>query len=955
MRRLRVLFVAALLTVLAACGSDGRAPFPDVTITSVNPAELAPGAELIITGSNYYAVSGVAGTRVEVCGVTFSGTLIEPLTRSILLPPGGTITAEVGNMLTGALPTEGFTPGLSDVRLTRPDGSSAVLVNGVTWVDPGKEPEPTPVTAVITASNATGIAPVTISFDATGSTGIAPLTYGWSFGDDTEGSNDAETEHEFATAGIYTVTLTVTDANGETDTVDVEFLIAAPTPVNAVITTDTVSGTAPFTLEFSALHSAGEGDLAFAWHFGVDGATASRAEVSYEYQQVGTYTVTLTVTDETGAESVATEQITVNPVLQAVIQHGESTSYAPVALVFDATDSTGIAPLTYTWDFGSETPAMHDAETVHEFTAGGNYTVALTVTDVNGETDTAQVELFIRTPEPVNAVITTDTVAGTAPLTVNFSALDSTGEGELHFTWDFDGATNEHAETPFTFLVGGAYTVTLTVIDETGAAHSTSQVIDVELAPATLSFVNEPAGLNPDGAVSVTGVEFSETVNLPDGTLNLPPGEYTVTPTPFELIEMVAGQQVISMWTVPPQTITLGEGEVLPLALGFEPTAGQLEVALNDLPAGNHLAAVAVTPLHTPLGLTADTSDVSQLLPGIYEVSFSTIRSQNDGWVAEYEPAQTVAQLAVNSGIATEFQVVYELQPSLGVDVQFMYPDAQQRFTLSGANGTFNQNHDRVPPGEYTLTLSPVDYVNQVGHNGVSPTYERWTPANSVYTVRLSSNEITSVTPTYTMRKPVIRLTVTGPAGAANFRSDVAITGPNQLITASGTVSGHEHEVVFGQYCVQARRTDHFYVDSIVHPGGDDCFIIARTPDYGGSDFANAVRVNYRQRAFVGSISYIGHSSGNVKVGDPINFAYEVTTSQRIKSISFYLLGASNGIPFQVLHSESADNIRSASGTLSANTQNLSPGREVSIWMQVHVWPDHSPTGQWEAEKLMLQ
>lgn len=787
MPRFRVLLAAALLLVLPACGSNDSAPFPDAVISSVTPTELAPGAEFSITGGNYYAIRGLGGTRIDVCGVTLSGVMIDPLTRNILLPPGAIITAQVGNMLTGTLPTEGFTTGPSGVRLTRPDGSSAVLHDAVTCVDPGIEPDPVPVTAVITASSATGVAPATLAFNAAGSTG--------------------------------------------------------------------------------------EGELDFGWDFGVAGATASGADVSYEYLQPGAYTVKLTVTDETGAEATATQQVTVHPALQAVIQHGEISSYAPVSVAFDATGSTGIAPLTYEWSFGDGTAASSEAGPEHEFTTGGNYIITLTVTDADGETDSAQVELVIEAPTPVNAVITADAVTGTAPLTVNVSALDSSGEGDLHFAWDFGvpGATSEEAEAPFSFLVGGTYTVMLTVTDETGAAHVASQTIKVEAQPASLSFVTEPAGLNPDSVVSVTGDGFSEAVTLPDGTLSLPPGEYTVTPAQFELVEMVAGEEVISKWDAPPQTVTLAEGEVRTLTLDFEPANGQLEVTFNGLPVGDHLDAVTVTPLHTPLGLTADTSDLSQLLPGVYEVTFANVRIQHDGWAAEYESMQTSVEVVVSSGQVAEVQAQYELQPSLGLEVQFSYPEVQLPFTLTGVNGSYNQNNATVPPGEYTLTLRPVDYVNEAGQNGVSPTFERWTPVNSEHAVRLSSNEASVIEPPYSMRNPVIRFTVTAPTGAVNFRADVAINGPNRSIIADGTVSGQDEEAEFGRHCVVASRTYYFDVGSTDIPGTTSCFNIDTTPDYRGIYKAYPVRVNYRPRR----VTFPDHPDGTAAAGT-IRYAYNI-------------------------------------------------------------------------------
>ena len=74
MRQNKALLAAKALLMLAACGSNNT--FPEPTITSVTPTEVTLGTELTVTGSNYYAVTGAGGTRIEVCGVTMSGTIV---------------------------------------------------------------------------------------------------------------------------------------------------------------------------------------------------------------------------------------------------------------------------------------------------------------------------------------------------------------------------------------------------------------------------------------------------------------------------------------------------------------------------------------------------------------------------------------------------------------------------------------------------------------------------------------------------------------------------------------------------------------------------------------------------------------------------------------------------------------------------------------------------------------
>lgn len=92
---------------------------------------------------------------------------------------------------------------------------------------------------------------------------------------------------------------------------------AAPEPV---ITAIAVEGTAPFTVHVHGLATGLEAGspltARYAWDFGDDGADFDRLvgfNAGHVYDAPGAYTVTLTVTDETGAAAAATLAVTVLP------------------------------------------------------------------------------------------------------------------------------------------------------------------------------------------------------------------------------------------------------------------------------------------------------------------------------------------------------------------------------------------------------------------------------------------------------------------------------------------------------------------------------------------------------------------------------------------------------------------------------------------------------------------
>ena len=135
----------------------------------------------------------------------------------------------------------------------------------------------------------------------------------------------------------------------------------------------------------------------FLWDFG-DSTGSSGKNVKHTYTKEGTYTVTLTVIDESSRIGVAKKEVEILYRNQAPVASLEAT-YGGIGqqvkvnsiAFFDggaSSDPDGDV-LEFEWDFGDGAKSTL-LRPNHEYTSTGNYTVTLTVTDPSNESSTAE-------------------------------------------------------------------------------------------------------------------------------------------------------------------------------------------------------------------------------------------------------------------------------------------------------------------------------------------------------------------------------------------------------------------------------------------------------------------------------------------------------------------------------------------------------------------------------------
>lgn len=243
----------------------------------------------------------------------------------------------------------------------------------------------------------------------------------------------------------------------------------------------------------------------YQWNFNDGSPIGNSSTTSHTFPAAGTYTVSLTIQDETtGATTSTSQQISLNqsseenqaPTASLVITSPAPVGDKPLTVSFDAGGSSDPenSTLTYSWDFGDGATAAGSELTTHQYTAAGTYTAKVTVTDSQGASDSA-------TSQPImvnagdgddgraTAIITVNKTSGPAPIAVIFSGAASTPSVQngtiKQYSWNFaDGSTGSGEEVRHIFTVPGEYKVQLKITDSNGQQAETTKTLIVS-APGT--------------------------------------------------------------------------------------------------------------------------------------------------------------------------------------------------------------------------------------------------------------------------------------------------------------------------------------------------------------------------------------------------------------------------------------------------------------------------------------
>jgi subtilisin-like proprotein convertase family protein len=364
--------------------------------------------------------------------------------------------------------------------------------------------------ASIVAAPSSPLSQEDVTFDGSGSADPdgPPLTkYEWDLDDDGTFERDtgttASTTTQYATPGVRTVRLRVTDQDGASaiDTLDLTVQNRTPTA--------SFTKPAPAVVGSAASFNAGassdlDGSIAkYEWSFDGDDTyevdAGANPATTHTFGASGDMTVKLRVTDDVGGTAVLaqTVRVTLAPLASFSATPNPVSLHQPVS--FDASASTdpdvGGAIAKYEWDLdgnGSyELDSGTDPTVQRAYDAGGTMAVKLRVTDVDGAKATHSVNVVASNTVPFASL-----TASPNPVAAGASVLlDARGSNDpdgtiVKYDWDLDGNGSfetTSGATPtrtHTYPNAATFNVGVKVTDNDGGTRTASLALVVTGDPS---------------------------------------------------------------------------------------------------------------------------------------------------------------------------------------------------------------------------------------------------------------------------------------------------------------------------------------------------------------------------------------------------------------------------------------------------------------------------------------
>ncbi|MFH1296437.1 MAG: PKD domain-containing protein [Bacteroidota bacterium] len=316
----------------------------------------------------------------------------------------------------------------------------------------------------------------------------------WNFDDGTWGYG-WNPIHVYPAAGIFMVTLYVTDTVGCTN--EITYPVIVPSLPNAFFSSNSpvCHGQPVCFTDLSSVPSPPFGYIVtWIWEFGDSSPNdtihfPNNPNVCHLYSTVDTFAVTLHVIDNNGYTDSVTQNVIIKPNPIANFIYSTACQQQVVSFTDMSTPNGGGNIISWNWKFGDPGSGLNNTSALknptHTFTYGDStYLVRLIVVNFNNCRDTIIKPVYVFPSPPVNFLYDT---ACQSTLTTFWADTSITHiDSIVAWAWNFGDGTpliTDPITTQHLYASPGTYTVTLTVIDHHGCQNSVSRTVRVNPLP----------------------------------------------------------------------------------------------------------------------------------------------------------------------------------------------------------------------------------------------------------------------------------------------------------------------------------------------------------------------------------------------------------------------------------------------------------------------------------------
>ena len=331
-------------------------------------------------------------------------------------------------------------------------------------------------------------------------------SYHWDFDDGKKQlSRDSKVSHLYNSSGVFNVTLTVKDSEGESSSVikQIEMNYA---PI-AIFSSGVDTFNPPFEVEFDASASSDDRAIAlYKWRVGNQAEVSSiLPNYNFNFTEAGKFDVRLTVVDDEGMESSFLKEVRANapPIILGTID--SVIGDYPLVSKFNFSQSIDDSFVSkYIFNYGDGSPLVESVTgiTEHVYQTSGDYIAKVMAIDNQGLESESTFSISVKPNQVPNVSFSIDSLVKKAPVELTFDENSSSDDKEIKtIKWFINDSLVSEGDLTFSklFSTPGQYNVSLEIVDDQGSVSRLTKIVEIQAneVPTSIFSMSASSAYNP--------------------------------------------------------------------------------------------------------------------------------------------------------------------------------------------------------------------------------------------------------------------------------------------------------------------------------------------------------------------------------------------------------------------------------------------------------------------------